>query len=571
MQQEEEEEEEDSHNTTAAAKELKQQFLRAAYCQRLKNVQWRAVTATQSSPSGREGHGCCLLGDDSNPLLVVTGGFTSDQRIYIKELKKSRNNSNNHDEEWYQVSPMVECLNPDGSLRSMQPAPPRTFFAYGASLTRLNATTAVRFGGFTRGGYAGETSLVAVLTINKNNNNNNNTYDDHHHDVWTNGRFKATWRLVQQGFCWYSFAAATELQRTRNFGLARAYHTATLLNNRYLYIVGGMTMQAGSILDPICLDCTTWTWILYRGVDVGITPTTSTPSGRHGHSVVWDEYRNRLVLFGGGNGSDLLRSGRDNSEVWELKNPAGTGDALMAAAAAPSASTRSSSTIPSQELFLAKLKSCQWRLIHDDQNHYSSSTSNIPNNTTTNVSNAASPSSASSSSSSSFNTANRLRPAETLNLGRCHAAHHVARDTVILLFGSGKPSTNTILAYDLQTDSFVRPKLTYSATDATPPYTFHLPSPRFTFASVFIPHMGCIFAHGGYASQYSQSIVDMALLNLTPAAAAQLHDDYSRQAAFGRAMEFRESHDPVTDQDVLALHTRNQHAPRRFHAVHPYI
>ena len=42
-------------------------------------------------------------------------------------------------------------------------------------------------------------------------------------------------------------------------------------------------------------------------------------SGRHGHSVVLDNRRNRLVLFGGGSGSDLLRSGEDNSEVWELK------------------------------------------------------------------------------------------------------------------------------------------------------------------------------------------------------------------------------------------------------------
>ena len=42
-------------------------------------------------------------------------------------------------------------------------------------------------------------------------------------------------------------------------------------------------------------------------------------SGRHGHSVILDGNRNRLLLFGGGSGTDLLRSGRDNSEVWELR------------------------------------------------------------------------------------------------------------------------------------------------------------------------------------------------------------------------------------------------------------
>jgi hypothetical protein len=32
-----------------------------------------------------------------------------------------------------------------------------------------------------------------------------------------------------------------------------------------------------------------------------------------------DDKRDRIVVFGGGSGSDLLRSGRDNAEVWELR------------------------------------------------------------------------------------------------------------------------------------------------------------------------------------------------------------------------------------------------------------
>ena len=43
------------------------------------------------------------------------------------------------------------------------------------------------------------------------------------------------------------------------------------------------------------------------------------PSGRHGHLVILDDSQNRLVLYGGGSRSDLLRSGDDNSEVWELQ------------------------------------------------------------------------------------------------------------------------------------------------------------------------------------------------------------------------------------------------------------
>jgi hypothetical protein len=564
--QHEDEDEEDSSNT---AKELKEQFLRAAYCQRLSNVHWRTVNATRSSPSEREGHGCCLLGDDDN-VLVVTGGFTNDSRIYIKDLN---DDSDSSEEEWHAVNPVL-------LFASGSPPPPHGLFAYGASLTRLNATTALRFGGFTNGGYAGETSLVIVLTITKNENNTDSSGDDYDDNVGrttrTNDRFQAWWRFFPQKFAVATDNVKIEAVQIPGFPdsmLARAYHSATLLDNRYLYIVGGMKTNRGSVLEPICLDCETWTWIFYddrhddrHGATAsqittttvnndnnnnGTTTTTTTPSGRHGHSVVWDRCRNRLVLFGGGNGYDLLRSGRDNSEVWEGRF----------ASAAPTLSSPSSSrptTTPSPVSFLAKIKSCQWRLIHDDQNYYSNTNSTSIGREELNR----------GAASTSSLDANRLRPAETLNLGRCHAAHHVTRDTVILLFGSGKPSTNTILAYDLQTDSFFRPKL------ALPFPSVLLPNPRFTFASVFIPRLGCIFVHGGYCTQFSQAIVDMALLNLTPAAAAQLHDDYDRQAAFGRALQFPRS-GPVTDQHVLAVHVeprrRHQHAHPLFHAGQPFV
>jgi hypothetical protein len=287
-----------------------------------------------------------------------------------------------------------------------------------------------------------------------------------------------------------------------------------------------MKTGSSSVLDPICLDCETWTWILYNYNNVAAAAThtttstsnhdgtiiTTAPSGRHGHSIVWDKYRNRLVLFGGGSGSDLLRSGRDNSEVWEFKN---TENAPTAAAAPPSSSSLTSSTniTPSPESFLAKIKSSQWRLIHQDQNQY------VPINSTTQIGHEEMDRGRANDNTTSIN---RLRPAETLNLGRCHAAHHVARDTVILLFGSGKPSTNSILAYDLKTDSFFRPKLS-----ATTPWTF-LPCPRFTFASVFLPRLGCIFVHGGFSTQSSRAIVDMARLDLTPPALL-LGDYFTRQ------------------------------------------
>jgi hypothetical protein len=249
MQQQQQQQEDDDVNT---AKCLKERFLRAACCQRLSNVQWRAIPASSNSntPSEREGHGCCLLGEHDN-LLVITGGFIGDQRVYIKDLHV-------YDDIWYPINPSIEFAFQPG-----QSQPPQ-LFAYGASLTRLNATTAVRFGGFTSGGYAHETSLVAVLTIDANTNRG------------MGPRFQATWRFVPQKFATTNEQELKELNRVGSLILGRAYHTATLLENRYLYVVGGMKSVVGSVLDPICLDCETWTWIICTPPRHPTTTTTTT-------------------------------------------------------------------------------------------------------------------------------------------------------------------------------------------------------------------------------------------------------------------------------------------------------
>jgi hypothetical protein len=146
-------------------------------------------------------------------------------------------------------------------------------FLYGASLTPIEVPQsddstycAIRFGGFRGGGYSHETNQVALLTVQ--------------HVLGQQPTVR--WEEIQ----------------TNNSHLAtpRAYHTATLLNGRYLVIVGGM-MWRESILDLCILDTQTWTWL-----DQLTTGSTS-PSGRHGHSMVLDSIRNRLVLFGGGNGT----------------------------------------------------------------------------------------------------------------------------------------------------------------------------------------------------------------------------------------------------------------------------
>lgn len=170
------------------------------------------------------------------------------------------------------------------------------------------------------------------------------------------------------------------------------------------------------MLEEAVLDVETWTWL---PTSVTLPHAAPKPSGRHGHSVVVDDKRNRLVVFGGGSGSDLLRSGKDNSEVWELNMGKAWKQDLK-------------SSFP-----------WEWSKIHRD----------------------------SQETENDYGEEALLDRTERLCLGRCHIAGKVSPNTVLLAFGSGRFSTNGLLAYDLQSDCFRRPQV-----------LGRLPIPRFTAA-----------------------------------------------------------------------------------------
>jgi hypothetical protein len=223
----------------------------------LPSVKWYPLRP-EMSISAREGHLACTMTCKEQRRIVITGGFTDDERVYI--------------------------INPGGAFSSgaswsMTSVLPTSSagFVYGASLTPLPGLTeengtsvfrAVRYGGFRAGGYSNETNEVALLTI-----------------------------FEKQGQP--PFAKWTVIETNDNqSSLGRAYHTATLLMNRYILFVGGMRSH-GSILQNSILDTQTWTWL------ENVAPCTMEPSKRHGHSVVLDSKRNRLVMFGGGSGSGM--------------------------------------------------------------------------------------------------------------------------------------------------------------------------------------------------------------------------------------------------------------------------
>ena len=390
------------------------EYVVRAYARRLPAVRWHGLISPPrgASISPREGHLACTFprGDgEGEELAVITGGFSDDPGVYA--LRPSRGASGR----WTR-------LHPRGPLD----------FVYGASLTVLDSTRAIRFGGFRSGGYSDECNVLMLLTVEEGDS----------------GNLACQWERI--------------VATNSHLATPRAYHTATLINGRYLVVLGGMT-DSGSILDLSVLDTHDWIWFdkSYQGF-VSISPS-ALPSGRHGHSVVLDERRDRLVLFGGGSGSDLLRSGEDNSEVWECKMGGG---------------------------WKANLEdSFPWtwqKLYRDIVDQVGGSAENA-------------------SGGSEWNAASsNLTPSEALCLGRCHCGLKISPDTALLLLGSGSPSSNGVVAFDLSRDAFVRPH----ALGA-------LPQPRFTFACTTL-RRGYVLVHGGFSSQDSRSLGDLYVIDLAP-------------------------------------------------------
>ncbi|KAL3769119.1 hypothetical protein ACHAW5_008938 [Stephanodiscus triporus] len=392
----------------------RREYVLRAYQRRLPAVRWHGIldprtpSPSNCSISAREGHLACAFveGDGGEMACIVTGGFTDDVGVYVLRGSSRRRGGSRPSSApplrgWVRLEPTGDGVED---------------FVYGASLTAIDSTRAVRFGGFRSGGYSDECNDLTILTLVQSSSSQSSS---------------CRWERV----------------RARNPHLAapRAYHSATLLGGRYLVVIGGMT-RWGSVVSAAVLDTRSWTWL-----DVG-APTRDAPAGRHGHSVVLDGRRNRLVLFGGGSGTDLLRTGEDSSEVWELKMGDGwDGADLM-------------DSLP-----------WTWRRLHRDIYDDEGEEADFdPNDAAT----------------------RKLSSSEALCLGRCHCGLKISPDTAICLMGSGSPSTNGVVAYNLSTDAFVRPLVLGS-----------LPKPRFTFACAALGR-GYVLVHGGYSSQDDSALGD---------------------------------------------------------------
>ena len=236
------------------------------------------------------------------------------------------------------------------------------------------------------------------------------------------------------------------------------------------------------------MDTRTWKWIETGCITCASDDSSSgRPSGRHGHSVVLDDSRNRLVLFGGGSGSDLLRSGKDNSEVWELQ----LGENWR------------------EKDKLVESLPWKWKRIHSNDGN------------------------------------SGLSPSESLCLGRCHNGVKISRDTVLLFFGSGRPSTNGVLAYNLKSDTFFQQQPHSSSMSGAVDVKGILPKPRFTAIAEYLEKDGYIITHGGYCSQDHETIGTMDVLDLAPGSRWRINPSHGFN---GLAIDDRRvSYEEVTD------------------------
>lgn len=115
----------------STAAETKDAFLLKVHCDSLESVRWHRITDTCHNIQDREGHLGCRLGNDN----IITGGFVRDIGVYIQR--------------------------PGEIWRRLVPREP-PLWVYGATLTALaDGQRAVRFGGFTGGGYSNETANVS--------------------------------------------------------------------------------------------------------------------------------------------------------------------------------------------------------------------------------------------------------------------------------------------------------------------------------------------------------------------------------------------------------------------------
>jgi len=274
----------------ATASDLQAKWLQCKDICDLNVVEWEKIGRVDSEqteglpPSAREGHAAAVC--DSR-FVAVMGGFVFSDSLEVHLFDP-------------EAAPGVqwsEPMRPECSYEVHEELVAGQ--RYGLSATACKGLVdgemqnlIVVFGGCTAGGYVGEVAKVLVLKW---------SYDP-----------DSKWPKLQ----WIDPTPPGGAQP-----LPRAYHSAAWVGNQ-LVIYGGIC-EAETIDELAALDLTTWTWTVHASADID----GDKPAPRFGHSATpYRRWRDdgttvpTMVVVGGAtSGYDLLRSGRELFDVFELE------------------------------------------------------------------------------------------------------------------------------------------------------------------------------------------------------------------------------------------------------------
>lgn len=93
----------------------------------------------------------------------------------------------------------------------------------------------------------------------------------------------------------------------------RGYHTSTVVNfndSKCMVVFGGIS-NGRSTAELECFDMVTETWTNAKQMMV----SGKEPSSRFGHSAVYHNESDRIIITGGSNGSDLIRNGVELADI----------------------------------------------------------------------------------------------------------------------------------------------------------------------------------------------------------------------------------------------------------------
>ena len=266
---------------------------------------WTQLDPAGTKPSGRGAHSAVY--DQVRDRMVVFGGSDGTSRNDVWALSLSGSPA------WTQLSP--SGTKPTGRLYHTSiydPVRDRMVMFGGYDSSACNDVWALSLAGS-----PAWTKLAPTGTLPAGQQEHTAFYDPPRDRmvVFGSDSISDMWALSLSGV-----PAWTPLVLTGSPPSARLYHTAIYdpVRDRVVIFGGSFGSYDNGVWALSLSGNPTWTQL---------APTGTPPGGRNGHTAVYDPVRDRMVVFGGSNGSllnDVWALSLAGSPVWTKLAPAGT-------------------------------------------------------------------------------------------------------------------------------------------------------------------------------------------------------------------------------------------------------